>query len=116
MLETTLGGTVLSTHPHFTTSEGFTVVDGRRVTLNPRHQLFVYFDNVHGYSCYRPAMVYNGNTLEGVLAHVLEKMPVLAGKVTFQCWNAAIGIYHRKRCGPLFSTEDEAVHLVLKPL
>ena len=109
------GGLVHSTAPYLTTKDGYVVVDGQRISLNPNHQVFVYLDNIHGFSCYRPFLVYNGNTLKGLIEYVLQKMPALS-VTEFVCWDKAPGQYHRKRCGPVFSSEDTEAHLVVKPV
>lgn len=109
------GGLVHSTAPYLTTNDGYAVVDGQRISLNSTHQVFIYLDNVQGFSCYRPFLVYNGNTLKGLTEYVLEKMPALS-VTEFACWDKAPGHYHRKRCGAVFSSEDTEAHLVVKPV
>jgi len=107
------GGVVLSTHPYFLTSKGYAVVDNERIPLNPTHQLFVYLDNLQGFSCNRPAYVYNGNTLTGLCEFVLQKLPQ-AAHVEMRCWNKRPGHYNRTRCGPVFGKDEMEVHIVFR--
>lgn len=109
------GGLVHSTEPYLTTNDGYAVVDGNRISLNSKHQVFIYLDNVQGFSCYRPFLVYNGNTLKGLTEYVLQKMPALS-VTEFACWDKAPGHYHRKRCGAVFSSEETEAHLLVKPV
>jgi hypothetical protein len=108
------GGVVLTTHPHLTTSSGFLFQNGQRLSLNPKHQIFVYFDNLQGFSCYRPFAVYNGNTLAGLHEFVLRRMPSLAG-ADLRCWDKAVGHYHRNVCNSVFSADATEAHFLIRP-
>jgi len=107
-------GLVLSTHPYFLTSGGSVLLDGRRIALNKNHQIFVYFDNLHGHSCYQAAMVYNGNTMEGLLEHVFSKKPHLRNAV-FEVWSSPKSHYRKTLCGRLFSSDQTEAHFVVRP-
>jgi len=108
------GGIVTSTNPHLTTSSGYLIQNGQHLSLNPRHQIFVYFDNLQGFSCYRPFAVYNGNTLAGLHEFVVNRMPSLAG-IELKCWDKAVGHYYRKPCDSVFSAEDTEAHFLVRP-
>jgi len=107
------GGLVLSTQPYFLTSDGYTILDGVRIPLNPTHQIYVYLDNLHGSSCYRPAFLYNGNTLAGLYTFLLQRLPNAAG-VEIGCWDKAPGHYNRKRCGPVFGFGETEAHILFR--
>jgi len=76
----------------------------------PPHQVFLYLDNVHGYSSYRPFAVYNGTTLSGLWDFVVETIPQLAG-ATYTCFRTAA---HRTQCDPVFSAGQTEAHFVIK--
>ena len=75
------------------------------------HQVFLYLDNVQGYSSYRPFAVYNGITLAGLWEFVVEKIPALSGS-TYTCWTTAA---HQTQCNPVFSADQTEAHFVIKP-
>jgi hypothetical protein len=73
-------------------------------------QVFVYLDNVQGYSSYRPFAVYDGDTLAGLWDYVVKKIPALLGS-TYNCWTTA---GHLTPCPPVFSQRHTEAHFVIK--
>jgi hypothetical protein len=73
-------------------------------------QVFVYLDNVQGYSSYRPFAVYDGDTLAGLWDFVVKKIPALSSSA-YTCWTSA---GHQTQCKPVFSEPHAEAHFVIK--
>lgn len=74
------------------------------------HQVFVYLDNVLGYSSNRPFAVYDGDTLAGLWDFVVKKIPALS-VCAYTCWTTAS---HQTLCPPVFSQHHTDAHFVIK--
>jgi hypothetical protein len=107
-------GIVLSVHPLWTTC-GTIIVDNKLYKLNRNQQVLVYMDNMLGQSGNQVYKVVDANTLEGVREELLKRDPRLA-QVQIKWYDRFAGASNRKPCSPIFTKDDDHVHLSLKPL
>jgi len=107
-------GVVLSVHPLWT-SCGTITVDNKMYKLNKKQQVLVYMDNMLGQSGNQVYKVVDANTIQGVKDELIKRDPRLA-QVQIKWYDRSAGASNRQICGPIFTREEDHVHLSLKPL